>query len=119
MLIAGTDGSDASIGALRKGLALLPADEALVIAIAIERGDIGLVTGSGMAGGVMTEDEFRATEAASVAEAEDVLRATGAGVERPDAETVVLDGPAGSALCELAAQQRRSRSCSGHEVTAG
>jgi nucleotide-binding universal stress UspA family protein len=103
VLIAGTDGSEIAIQALRAGLALLPADEPVLVVMAVEAADHSLVTGGGHAGGVMTEDEFHAQDAAAVTVAEDQLRSTVDALGLADAETLVLRGSAGPSLCELAA----------------
>src|SRR6188472_2201230 len=71
-----TDGSDLAHEALRDGLAVLGAADRVVIATVIDEPDLSLVVGSGHAGGVMSPDA---------------------------AETVVLMGAPGPALCDYAA----------------
>ena len=102
MLIAGTDGSELSIEALRAGLALLPPDEDVLLVTVVDLGDPTLVSGTGMAGGVMTEGEFQELEAARLSEADRVLQTTADALGRSGVETLALRGDAGRALCDLA-----------------
>src|SRR4051812_6807737 len=105
MLIAGTDGSELSIEALRAGLALLPPEEDVLLVTVVDHGDPTLVSGTGMAGGVMTEGEVQELDAARLSEAEDVLRTTADALGRAGTETLALRGDAGRALCDLAAER--------------
>lgn len=98
-----TDGSDAATSALRAGLAVLGPAQRLVLATALDAADPSLLTGTGFASGVMSAGEFDRHERARRDEAQAVLDRTAAAIERPDAETVVVEGAPGPTLCELAA----------------
>ena len=105
MLIAGTDGSELSIEALRAGLALMPPDEAVLLVTVVDYSDPTLVSGTGMAGGVMTEGEFQELDDARLSEANEVLRSAADALGLTTAETLALRGDAGRALCDLAAER--------------
>jgi nucleotide-binding universal stress UspA family protein len=105
MLIAGTDGSELSIEALRRGLALLPPDETVLLVTVVEIGDPTLVSGTGMAGGVMSSEEYDSLEGARLTEATEQLRQAADALARPAVETLVLHGDAGRALCDLATER--------------
>src|SRR4051812_25660322 len=102
MLIAGTDGSELSIEALRAGLALMPPDEDVLLVTVVDYSDPTLVSGTGMAGGVMTEGELQDLDDARLSEANEVLRSSTDALGLTTAETLVLRGDAGRALCDLA-----------------
>jgi len=57
-ILVAVDGSDASLDAVSTGLALLSPDAHVVFVTVIEASDPTLVTGAGMAGGVMSADEL-------------------------------------------------------------
>src|SRR3954447_15457415 len=101
MLIAGTDGSELSVHALRKGLDLLAADDVLLVTV-VEYSDAAMVSGTGMAGGVMSEGEFEELNQTRLAEAEILLRSVAEDLGLDDAQRAVLRGDAARALCDLA-----------------
>jgi nucleotide-binding universal stress UspA family protein len=105
MLIAGTDGSELSIEALRTGLALLPPDEEILLVTVVEHGDPTLVSGTGMAGGVMTESEFQELDQAQTTEATTLLQSAADSLGLHGASTLVLRGDAARTLCDLAAER--------------
>jgi nucleotide-binding universal stress UspA family protein len=105
MLIAGTDGSELSIEALRAGLALMPPDEDILLVTVVEHSDATLVTGTGMAGGVMTEGELEELDETRLAEATALLQSAARALDATPAETLALRGDAGRALCDLAAER--------------
>ena len=105
MLIAGTDGSDLSIDALRAGLALMPADEDVLLVTVVEHSDPMLVSGTGMAGGVMTDGEFQELEAAQLEGANALLHSTAGALGLTHVETAVVRGDPARALCDLAADR--------------
>jgi nucleotide-binding universal stress UspA family protein len=105
MLIAGTDGSELSIEAVRTGLALLPPDEEILLVTVVEHGDPTLVAGTGMAGGVMTESEFEELDEAQMAAATTLLQSAAESLGLAAAKTVVLRGHAAQALCDLASER--------------
>jgi nucleotide-binding universal stress UspA family protein len=102
------DGSDLSTRALVAGLALLPADVPVVVATVIEPADHMLVTGTGFAGGTMSPETFEQLDGEQVAEGQRVVSEVAAELGRSDAETVVLRGDPGVALCDLAEERGAS-----------
>lgn len=98
------DGSDLATEALQAGVALLAPDHPLVVVTVKVEPDPTLVTGTGMAGGVMSPDSFDALEREAVAESQRVVEEARAAIGRPDAGTAVLQGEAGHALCTYAEQ---------------
>jgi nucleotide-binding universal stress UspA family protein len=99
-----TDGSEGAINALSAGFALLkPAERVLVITV-VDDGDPTLITGSGLAGGVMTQREFDELEQASEADGRAIAEQTAAALGIVNAEIQVERGAAGSALCRVAAE---------------
>ena len=98
-----TDGSDLAHEALRDGLAVLGAADRVVLATVIDEPDLSLVVGSGHAGGVMSPDEADALHGEHRAAAEQTLDGARAKLGLDAAETVVLMGAPGPALCVYAA----------------
>jgi nucleotide-binding universal stress UspA family protein len=107
-VLVAVDGSEISLEAARAGLALLADDTPVVIVTVVETSDPTLVTGSGMAGGVMSADELDALDEGRVTEGEAALEAATAALGRAGAEALVLRGDAGSALCDLARERDAS-----------
>lgn len=99
-----TDGSDLAIEALRRGLEVLAPADRTVVATVVELANPIDVVGAGMAGGVISPDQARREEEARVAAGEHVLAETVAALGLTGAETVLLRGDPGSALCELAGE---------------
>jgi len=96
------DGSHHALAALASGAAPIdPATPRIIVTVMAEP-DPTLVTGSGMAGGVMSAEDFDRLEAEAgqdaVAIAEEVRTALGL----PDAEARVLQGDPAIAICQLA-----------------
>jgi nucleotide-binding universal stress UspA family protein len=99
-----TDGSELAERALAAGVAVVARADRVVVAIAIEPFDSSMLSGvSGFGGGTMTPEQYDAQRAAERAAAEDVLRRTVAALGLEGAETTVVEGDPGTALCELAA----------------
>jgi nucleotide-binding universal stress UspA family protein len=107
-VLVAVDGSDTSLDAARAGLALLADDTPVVIVTVVETSDPTLVTGAGMAGGVMSADELDVLDDARLAEGEASLAAATGSLGRPGAEALVVRGDAGSALCDLARERNAS-----------
>ena len=97
-----TDGSDLALEALRRGLAVVAPGERIVVATAVPLVHPVDVLGTGMAGGVVSAAEAQRTDEASRRAGQEVLDETCRQLELSGAETVVLDGDPGPALCELA-----------------
>jgi nucleotide-binding universal stress UspA family protein len=106
-VIVAIDGSEASRQAAQTGLALLDPRSKVVIATVVEQNDPSLtVGGSGFAGGVMSAEELQDVEDARIAEAHGHLHEAAEALDVPDAETLVVRGSAGPALCDLAVERR-------------
>jgi nucleotide-binding universal stress UspA family protein len=97
------DGSELAESALVEGLAVLREHERTVLVSVVDGPDTSLVMGgSGFAGGVLTGEELAKIQREKIAEAESMLKETATRLGHADAELVVLEGAAGSAICELA-----------------
>ena len=107
-VLVAVDGSDTSLDAARAGLALLADDAPVVIVTVVETSDPTLVTGSGMAGGVMSAEELDVLDEDRVAEGEATLAAAVAGLGRGNADALVVRGDPGGALCDLARERDSS-----------
>jgi nucleotide-binding universal stress UspA family protein len=101
-VLLATDGSELSIRALRAGFAVLGPAERVVVAIAVPAVDPTLVTGTGFAGGVITPEESAAMHDASVADARTSVDRAARALGLDHAETAVVTGDAGRAVCDLA-----------------
>jgi nucleotide-binding universal stress UspA family protein len=99
-----TDGSDASIVALRQGLAVVR-DGDVIVATVIDGPDPMLVTGTGFAGGTLTEEEYQEHEQGVQSEGDAVVEAANAALAIPGSTTVVLRGEPGQAICQYAEEQ--------------
>ncbi len=97
------DGSELSTRAVASGVALLrPAARVLIVTV-IEDVDPTLVTGSGFAGGVMSESEFDERAKASESEGRAIVEHAAGDLKLVPAELHVLRGAPGPALCAFAA----------------
>lgn len=99
-----TDGSDLSVRALAAGLGVLRPDLPRLIVTAIDEPDPTLVTGTGMAGGVITPEELDKQVEAATAAAREILSSTQRQLGLDEAETRIVVGPAGPAICDLASE---------------
>lgn len=98
-----TDGSEPSVAALVRGLAVVVADDhPRVLVTAVAGIDHEAVLGGGHAGPSTTTSQAEEAHAAAVDQAEALLRAVAGDVGLPDAGRRVVDGPAGPAICTLA-----------------
>jgi len=104
-VLVAVDGSDAALDAARSGLALLAPDTTVVVVTAVAASDPTLVTGTGMASGVMSAEELEALDEASLAEGEAAVTAARAALNRPDADAAIVRGDAGPALCDMARER--------------
>lgn len=98
-----TDGSELAEAALLRGLTVLAEPDRVVIATVVEPLDPTLVVGSGIAGGVMTPAEAQHDHDQRLARAQADADSARSVIGRHDAETIILTGAPGGALCELAA----------------
>jgi nucleotide-binding universal stress UspA family protein len=98
------DGSEASSRALTQGLAVVrPGD--VIVATVIDAPDPMLLTGTGFAGGTLSEEEYAVHEQAVEDEGRRVVEAAKAALGVDSATTVVLRGDAGQAICQHAVEQ--------------
>jgi nucleotide-binding universal stress UspA family protein len=99
------DGSDLALDALTAGLSVLGRPHRAVICTVVEPVDPTLLTGVGIAGGVMSPHDFNEMEKDREAEAHAVLERARSTLDLPDAEVVVVaGGPPGPRVCDLAAE---------------
>jgi len=101
-VIVATDGSDVAEEAASACLALLDHSERVMVVTVVEGTDPSITQdGSGHAGPSMQESEFATMRDRLLAEGQNIVDRTVAALHR-DAETRVIEGSAGIALCELA-----------------
>ena len=98
-----TDGSEIAEQALVEGLAVCRPPDRTVLATAIETADPMLAVGTGMAGGVMSASDVERLHDGMLVAAQALLDATRERLGLGDAETMIVEGDAGPALCDLAA----------------
>ena len=103
LIIAATDGSEASTDALRTGLALVQPGRVLVVTV-VPPPDMSLVVGSGVAGGVMTFDEKSQMMSDQRGTAAAMLAGTIRELALSDAEMAVLEGDPAREICRAAAE---------------
>jgi nucleotide-binding universal stress UspA family protein len=98
------DGSELAAQAARAGLAILQPTKRVVVATVVEGSDPFLVSGGGVAGGVMSAEEFDELESALAYEGRQVAERAAAAIGVTDAEMAVVRGEPGPALCRLATE---------------
>ncbi len=99
-----TDGSDLSRKALAAGVALLGRDRRYGVVTAADTPDPTALTGTGFAGGVVSPEEFdREVAAATDAATSEVAGVIGS-LGLDGAESHVVRGAAGPAICDLASE---------------
>ena len=101
-LLLCTDGSDSALDALVTGMQVVGPAHRVVIATVVEPGDLTLVVGTGIAGGVMSAAEFDQLERHRGDEARGALERARSTLGRPDAEAMIVTGSPGPSLCDLA-----------------
>ena len=99
-----TDGSDLAVDAAKTGLALLSSDPTVIVVTVQQDDDYTLVSGTGMAGGVMSPDEFDALSRQAAAESRSILDGTVNALGLGDVRTEILRGGPGPAVCDFAEQ---------------
>ena len=97
------DGSELATQAASAGLSILQPAHRIVVATVVEASDPYLVSGTGMAGGVMSPDEFDELERTFESEGRQIAERAAAAIGVADAEVAILRGEPGPALCKLAA----------------
>ena len=99
-----TDGSELSIAALRAGLRLLSGQETrCTIVTVVDLPDPSLVSGmSGMAGGIMSSDEFESIQREQWNDAQRTIQEAVDALQLVDVDSQILTGDAGQAICAFA-----------------
>ena len=104
-VVIGTDGSDAAIAACAAGLAVVGDSGPVTIVSVVDGIDPGLMNdGGGHAGASMTQDQYDEVRTEGLAAGRDAVERTAAALGLTSAETRVLEGSAGRALCEFATE---------------
>lgn len=98
-----TDGSDLSVRALEAGYAVVRPEGAVIIVTVIEAVDLTLLTGTGIAGGTMSPAGYDALSQQTDAEGAAVVKEVADLLAIEGAETRVLRGAPGAAVCQFAA----------------
>ena len=98
------DGSEISTHALVAGLQVLRPAANVVIVTVVEEADPTLVTGTGFASGTMSPESFDALQVERNADAVTLLADAVAAVGVADADTRVLAGEPGEAVCAFATE---------------
>jgi nucleotide-binding universal stress UspA family protein len=101
-VLLAADGSDLALQAVTAGVALLQSTARLVVVTVVEPVDVTLVTGSGMAAGVMSAQEFDALDGQLEAAGRAVVEHVSAALGIEGIESLVRRGQPGPALCDLA-----------------
>jgi nucleotide-binding universal stress UspA family protein len=104
VVVVCTDGSDIATEAAAAGLALLRDDATVILVTVIEENDPTLVTGAGMAGGVMSSDEYDALAQQRRTEGDEAVAQLTKHLGRAGVRTELLQGDPGTAVCEFAEQ---------------
>ena len=106
-VIIGTDGSDAAVAACVAGLAIVGEADSVTVVSVVDGIDPGLMNdGGGHAGASMTPDQYDAARTEGLAAGRDAVERTAAALGVESAETLVLEGSPGRALCDYAASAR-------------
>jgi nucleotide-binding universal stress UspA family protein len=96
------DGSDEAVEAVRSGFALLKSPTRVLLVTVVEESDPMMVTGTGLASGVMSKEEFEELDRATAAEGWATAEREAARIDVLDPEIHVLRGAPGPALCSFA-----------------
>ena len=99
-----TDGSRHAAHAISSGLALVGSDGPIVVATVLHEPDPMLVTGTGIAGGVMSSEAFEEQLQASRRDGEALVASVVADLGLTGAEVRILVGDPGMQICLLAEQ---------------
>lgn len=97
-----TDGSDASIAGLRAAVGVLGTTIDPVVVTVVEPPDPSLLTGTGMAGGTTSPQEYTRIHDARAEGAASMVASVAATLGLAGARTEVLEGRPGPTLCAFA-----------------
>jgi nucleotide-binding universal stress UspA family protein len=100
--VVGTDGSDLALQAAKTGLALIRPDATVMVVTVQGEDDYTLVSGTGIAGGVMSPEEFDALNRQVTAESRAILDETVKALGLGEVRTEILRGGPGPAVCAFA-----------------
>lgn len=98
------DGSDLALGSLRAGLAVVGTAGPVTVVSVVEPDDPGLVTGAGMAGGVMSPESYLELSQQRLEQGQAVVADAISALGVPDAKGIVLSGSPGPAICGYAVE---------------
>jgi nucleotide-binding universal stress UspA family protein len=98
------DGSERCRRAVSEGMAILAPTDALAVVTVIGSPDYSVLTGTGMAGGTMVQDDFDKMERDRAAEAQQLVVEGAEALGLADARLEVLVGDAGPAICAFAVE---------------
>jgi nucleotide-binding universal stress UspA family protein len=104
-IVACVDGSEASTRAVAAGLELVAGDAPIVVVTVAEPTDPMLVSGSGLAGGVLSPEELEVRDRDANAAAQAVAQEAADALGRTGAEIAVARGEPGPALCAFASDR--------------
>ena len=96
------DGSELAVAALQAGLALIRSDGRRIVVTVVSDIDEMAVTGAGIAGGVMSAEQAEEQLRHRQREGERIVDEAVAALGISDADTRVVRGEPGPAVCELA-----------------
>lgn len=102
VVVVCTDGSELALDAAKTGLALLREDATVIVVTVQQDEDYSLVAGTGMAGGVMSQDEYDALNRELAKESRHILDQAVKELGLADVRAEVLRGGAGPAVCQFA-----------------
>ncbi len=97
-----TDGSELSLRALEAGYALLRPEGKVLIVTVVEAADPMLITGTGFAGGTMSPEDYEELNQQTETDATALVKQAADLLAIEGAETHVLRGAPGPAVCEFA-----------------
>jgi nucleotide-binding universal stress UspA family protein len=104
VVVVCTDGSEIATQAASHGLATLRDDANIVVVTVLEEDDASLVSGAGMAGGVMSAEEFDTYNRERETTSREVLQQALSSLGLKNTRTEILRGSAGPALCDFASE---------------
>jgi nucleotide-binding universal stress UspA family protein len=96
------DGSELALSCVQRGLEVVGGNGPFVLAIVIDAPDHSLVSGTGIAGGVMSPEEFDRERSALEVGAREALEVAAERLGLPDASRAILQGSPGPSLCDEA-----------------
>src|SRR5215831_12802014 len=103
-----TDGSDLALQAAKTGLALIRPDATVIVVTVQGEEDYSLVSGTGIAGGVMSPEQFDALNRQLTAESRAILEQTVKDLGAGEVRTEILRGGPGPAVCDFAEKESAS-----------